>query len=92
MKILTNNVAGLNQMYKLHMIMRKARVYDITFLQKTKLKVSQKALVSADHCPSCRPSVHSVVREAQTCKMSRGSLQIYFGMYLANFGQWVGYV
>ena len=47
MKILTNNVAGLNQMYKLHMIMRKARTYDITFLQETKLRASQKALVRA---------------------------------------------
>ena len=47
MKILTNNVAGLNQLYKLHMIMRKARVYDITFLQETKLKALLKALVRA---------------------------------------------
>ena len=45
MKILSNNVAGLNQLHKLHAIIRKARLYDITFLQETKLKLAQRAII-----------------------------------------------
>ena len=47
MKILSNNVAGLNQLHKLHATIRKARAYDITFLQETKLKLAQRAIIRA---------------------------------------------
>ena len=45
MKFLSRNTAGLNQPHKLHQTLRQARQMDVTFLQETKLQVSQTALV-----------------------------------------------
>ena len=45
MKILTRNTAGLNQLYKLHQVLRQARQNDITFCQESKLKVEQLSMV-----------------------------------------------
>ena len=45
MKFLSRNTAGLNQLHRLHQTLRQARQIDVTFLQETKLQVSQTALV-----------------------------------------------
>ena len=45
MKILTRNTAGLNQIYKLHQVLRQARKNDIIFCQEVKLKTEQLSMV-----------------------------------------------
>jgi exonuclease III len=45
MKFLSRNTAGLNQLHRLHKTLRQACQMDVTFLQETKLQVSQTALV-----------------------------------------------
>ena len=47
MKLLINNVAGLNQPQKLHRALRLARQHDITMFQEVKLKTNQASHVRA---------------------------------------------
>ena len=47
MKLLINNVAGLNQPHKLHRALRLARQHDITMFLEVKLKTNQASHVRA---------------------------------------------
>ena len=47
MKLLINNVAGLNQPQKLHRALRLARQHDITMFLEVKLKTNQASHVRA---------------------------------------------
>ena len=47
MKFMSNNVAGLNQSYKLHNCLRNARQFDVSFIQETKLTLDQTTSVRA---------------------------------------------